>query len=54
MIHLSIETSTEWVDLALLKEESTLSRFTVFRPGGASEILVRALDTLLNCTDVPR
>ena len=54
MIHLSIETSTEWVDLALVKEASTLSRFTVFRPGGASEILVRALDTLLNCTDVPR
>ena len=54
MIHLSIETSTEWVDLALLKESSTLSRFSVFRPGGASEILVPALETLLVSAGVSR
>lgn len=54
MIHLSVETSTEWVDLALLNESSTLSRFTVFRPGRASEILVPALETLLGCADVAR
>ncbi|MGC8529710.1 MAG: tRNA (adenosine(37)-N6)-threonylcarbamoyltransferase complex dimerization subunit type 1 TsaB [Leptospirillia bacterium] len=47
MIHLSVETSTEWVDLALLNETSPLSCFRVFRPGGASEVLVPALETVL-------
>lgn len=51
MIHLAIETSTEWVDLALMRESSVLSRFSVFRPGGASEILSSALESLFICTN---
>lgn len=54
MIHLSVETSTEWVDLALLKESATLSRITAFRPGRASEILVPALESLFVCAGVAR
>ncbi|MHB8369337.1 MAG: tRNA (adenosine(37)-N6)-threonylcarbamoyltransferase complex dimerization subunit type 1 TsaB [Leptospirales bacterium] len=50
MIHLAIETSTEWVDLALMRESSVLSRLSIFRPGGASEILSSALETLFSCT----
>ncbi len=47
MIHLAVETSTEVVDLALLEEDRILARLSVFRPGGASEVLVRGLETLL-------
>ncbi len=47
MIHLAVETSTEVVDIALLEEDRVLSSLSVFRPGGASEILVRGLETLL-------
>ena len=54
MIHLSIETSTEWVDLALLRDSALLSRFSVFRPGGASEILVPALETVLVSAGISR
>jgi tRNA threonylcarbamoyl adenosine modification protein YeaZ len=54
MIHLSVETSTEWVDLALLRESTLLSRFSVFRPGGASEILVPALETVLVSAGISR
>ncbi|EQD24505.1 MAG: tRNA (adenosine(37)-N6)-threonylcarbamoyltransferase complex dimerization subunit type 1 TsaB [Nitrospirae bacterium] len=47
MIHLAVETSTEVVDMSLLSEDKVLVRLSVFRPGGASEILVQGLETLL-------
>lgn len=47
MIHLAVETSTEMTDMALLAENKVLVRLSVFRPGGASEILVQGLETLL-------
>ncbi len=47
MIHLAVETSTEVVEMALLDKDRILTSLSVFRPGGASEILVRGLETLL-------
>ncbi len=47
MIHLAVETSTEVVDMALFDEEKVLAQMAVFRPGGASELLVPGLETLL-------
>jgi len=47
LIHLAVETSTEMTDMALLSENKLLVRLSIFRPGGASEILVPGLETLL-------
>jgi len=47
MRHLAIETSTSVIDMALMEEDRLLCSVCVPRPGGASEILVHGLDSLL-------
>jgi tRNA threonylcarbamoyl adenosine modification protein YeaZ len=47
MIHLSVETSTEVMGLALLDDDRVLAELSLLPPVGASESLVSALDWIL-------
>jgi tRNA threonylcarbamoyladenosine biosynthesis protein TsaB len=47
VIHLAVETSTSVIDMALLEEDRLLCSVGVHKPGGASEILIHGLESLL-------
>ena len=47
MIHLAVETSTSVIDMALLEEDRLLCFVGVHKPGGASEILIHGLESLM-------